>query len=148
MERRLDRLRVVYQRARPAERTYDFSRLAMTAGHLGVLMLFLKSGVLGWLRRSMAAVGQLALTNYLTHSVVALVIFVLLGYWGALERHQLYFIVLAVWAFQIVASPIWLKHFHYGPAEWLWRALTYAKMPPFRRSAGGPPVGAASLAAA
>ena len=35
--------------------TYDFSRLAMTAGHLGVLMLFLKWGVLGWLRRSWTA---------------------------------------------------------------------------------------------
>ena len=113
--------------------SYDISRLAMTTGHLGLLMLFLKSGILPWLRRSMAAVGRMALTNYLTHSLVALIIFVFLGYWGALERHQLYYVVFAIWAAQIVISPIWLKHFHFGPVEWLWRYLTYGKAPPFRR---------------
>ncbi len=113
--------------------SYDVSRLAMTIGHLGLLMLFLKSGILPFVRRSMAAVGRMALTNYLTHSVVALVIFVLLGWWGALERHQLYFIVAAIWAVQFVASPIWLKHFHFGPVEWLWRYLTYGKKPEFAK---------------
>ena len=127
--------------------TYDFSRLAMTTGHLGVLMLFLKSGIFGWVRRSMAAVGQMALTNYLTHSVVALVIFVLLGYWGALQRYQLYFIVLSVWAFQILISPVWLRHFQFGPAEWVWRGLTYGKAPPFRRKRDAPAVDAAAVPA-
>lgn len=118
--------------------TYDFARLAQTVGHLGLLGLFLKSGILPWLRRSMAAVGRMALTNYLTHSVVALIIFVFLGYWGALERHQLYYIVFSVWAAQLVVSPIWLKHFHFGPVEWLWRYLTYGKPPPFRKGAAAP----------
>ena len=85
----------------------------------------------------MAAVGRMALTNYLTHSVVALIIFVLLGYWGAFERHQLYYIVFSVWAMQIVISPIWLRHFHFGPVEWLWRYLTYGTPPPFRKDAPG-----------
>jgi uncharacterized protein len=115
--------------------TYDFARLAQTIGHLGLLGLFLKSGIFGLFRRSMAAVGRMALTNYLTHSVVALIIFVLLGYWGKLERHQLYFIVFSIWAVQIVISPIWLKHFHFGPVEWLWRYLTYGKQPKFRKVA-------------
>ncbi len=114
--------------------TYDVSRLTMTMGHLGALMLFLRFGILPWLRRSMAAVGRMALTNYLAHSVVALVIFVFLGYWGALERHQLYFIVLAIWAVQLVVSPIWLRHYRFGPVEWLWRFLTYGKAPPFHRT--------------
>ena len=111
--------------------SYDVSRLAMTMGHLGLLMLFLQSGILPLVRRSMAAVGRMALTNYLAHSVVALVVFVFLGWWGALERYQLYYIVFAIWAVQIVASPIWLNHFHFGPVEWLWRYLTYGKKPEF-----------------
>ena len=86
----------------------------------------------------MAAVGRMALTNYLTHSVVALIFFVFLGLWGALERHQLYYIVFSVWAVQLVVSPIWLKHFHFGPVEWLWRYLTYGKAPPFRKDAAAP----------
>ena len=118
-----------------ADITYDFARLAQTIGHLGLLGLFLKSGTFTWFRRSMAAVGRMALTNYLSHSVVALIIFVLLGYWGALERHQLYYIVFSIWAVQIVISPLWLKHFHFGPVEWLWRYLTYGKPPQFRREA-------------
>lgn len=119
--------------------TYDFSRIAMTTGHLGLLLLFVRSGIFSWLRRSMAAVGRMALTNYLTHSVVALVVFILLGYWGVLQRYQLYYVVLAIWLFQLIVSPIWLKHFQFGPAEWLWRYLTYGKAPPFRRGRGEPP---------
>ena len=115
--------------------SYDVSRLAMTLGHLGLLMLFLRSGILPFVRQSMAAVGRMALTNYLTHSLVALIIFVLLGYWGALERHQLYYIVFAIWAVQFVVSPIWLNNFHFGPVEWLWRYLTYGTRPAFRKNA-------------
>ena len=121
-----------------ADITYDLARLSQTIGHLGLLGLFLKSGMLPFVRRSMAAVGRMALTNYLTHSLVALIIFVLLGYWGALERHQLYFIVFSVWAVQFVVSPIWLKHFHFGPVEWLWRYLTYGRRPPFRKAVSAP----------
>ncbi|HEX6218641.1 MAG TPA: DUF418 domain-containing protein [Sphingomicrobium sp.] len=121
--------------------TYDFSRLTMTTGHLGLLLLFVRSGWFGILRRSMAAVGRMALTNYLTHSVVALIIFYLLGYWGTLERHQLYYIVFTVWLVQIVVSPIWLKYFHFGPVEWVWRYLTYLKAPPFRKSDPGARIG-------
>jgi uncharacterized protein len=125
--------------------TYDFARLAQTTGHLGLLGLFLKSGIFSWFRQSMAAVGRMALTNYLTHSLVALIIFVLLGYWGKLERHQLYYIVFCIWAVQIVISPIWLKHFYFGPVEWVWRYLTYGRQPQFRRAPQ--PAAAQSLAA-
>ena len=65
------------------------------------------------------------------------VIFVLLGWWGTLERHQLYYVVFSVWAAQFVASPIWLSHFHFGPVEWLWRALTYGVRPAFRKQGPG-----------
>lgn len=115
--------------------TYDLGRLAMTIGHLGALLLFVRSGLLPWLRRSMAAVGQMAVTNYLTHSVVCGFIFIGLGYYGQLERHQLYYIVFAIWAAQLVASPIWLNHYRFGPVEWLWRYLTYLKRPPLRHTA-------------
>ena len=125
--------------------TYDLARLFQTAGHLGLLCLFLRSGLFSWFRGSMAAVGRMALTNYLTHSVIALIIFVFLGYWGELERHQLYYIVVAVWVAQLIISPIWLRHFHFGPVEWLWRYLTYGKAPPFRR--GAPDTAAQPVAA-
>jgi uncharacterized protein len=45
--------------------------------------------------------------------------------YGSMERRQYYFVMLAIWAFQLIASRIWLNHFRFGPLEWLWRSLTY-----------------------
>jgi uncharacterized protein len=113
--------------------TYDLGRLAMTIGHLGLILLFVRSGVLGWLRRALAAVGRMAITNYLMHSAICLVIFILMGKYGQFERHQLYYVVFAIWAFQLLFSPLWLKFYRFGPVEWLWRSLTYMKFQPMRR---------------
>jgi len=38
-----------------------------------------------------------------------------------------------------VISPIWLRNFHFGPVEWLWRYLTYGKRPQFRKDVESPP---------
>jgi uncharacterized protein len=49
-----------------------------------------------------------------------------------LQRYQLYGIVEFVWIVNLVLSHIWLRHFRFGPLEWLWRSLTYSKKQPFR----------------
>ena len=72
------------------------------------------------------------------------VLFTGFGLFGGLERHQLYLIVFAVWAAQLIMSPIWLRHYRFGPLEWLWRYLTYGKVPPFRRRAEPQPALAAA----
>jgi uncharacterized protein len=115
--------------------SYDLGRLAMTIGHLGALLLFVRSGALAWLRRAFAAVGRMAVTNYLTHSVVCAILFVGFRWYNTLERHELYYVVFAIWAAQLAISPLWLKHFRFGPVEWLWRSLTYMKLQPMRRTA-------------
>ena len=115
--------------------SYDLGRLAMTVGHLGALLLFVRSGWLPWLRRALAAVGRMAVTNYLAHSLVCGFLFIGLGWFNQLERYQLYYVVFAIWAVQLIVSPLWLKHFRFGPVEWLWRYLTYLERPPLRRSA-------------
>jgi uncharacterized protein len=115
--------------------TYDLGRLGMTIGHLGLLLLFVRSGILRPVRRAFAAVGRMAITNYLMHSAICLVLFILMGWYGQLERHQLYYVVFAIWIFQLVFSPLWLKYFRFGPVEWLWRSLTYVKWQPMRRPA-------------
>ena len=53
-----------------------------------------------------------------------------------LRAHELYYVVLAIWAAQLAVSPLWLRYFRFGPVEWLWRYLTYLKRPPFRREQG------------
>jgi uncharacterized protein len=119
--------------------SYDLGRLAMTMGHLGALLLFVRSGLLPRFRRALASVGQMALTNYLTHSAVCGLIFIGLGFYNQFERHELYYIVFAIWAAQLVFSPWWLKHYRMGPVEWVWRYLTYGAKPAFRRTPTIPP---------
>jgi uncharacterized protein len=55
-----------------------------------------------------------------------------LGLVGQLERHQIYYVVFGIWIFQLIFSMIWLKYYRFGPAEWLWRSLTYKKIQPLR----------------
>ncbi len=111
-----------------------FGSLVVALGHVGMLMLVVQSGALGWLTRRLAAVGRMALSNYLTHSIVCTTLFYGYGFnlFGTINRTGLAAIVLAIWIFQLVVSPIWLKHFRFGPAEWLWRSLTYWRLQPMR----------------
>ena len=69
----------------------------------------------------------MALTNYMTHSVIGLVIFVLAGYYGQLGVTELFLIVPGICLFQLALSHFWLKKFLYDPLEWLWRGITYGR---------------------
>ena len=126
---------------------YDTTRLAVAFGHIAVLMMICKAGVLGWLTRRLAAVGRMALTNYILHSLVCGAVFLGFGagLFGRLSRHELYYVVFSIWAFQLIASPIWLRHFQFGPLEWVWRSLTYRRRQPMRVRAAAAPIEAASL---
>ncbi len=115
--------------------TYHVGRIAMTVGHIGLIMLFIKSGWLSFLQKAFGALGQMAFTNYIMQSVICNMIFLGYGFamYGKFQRHELYYIVFSVWIFQLFVSPIWLKYFYFGPLEWVWRSLTYWKRQPFRR---------------
>ncbi len=109
-----------------------FGSLVVALGHVGMLMLVVQRGLIGWLTSRLAAVGRMALSNYLTHSVVCTTLFYGYGFglFGHINRTGLAGIVLLIWTFQLIVSPIWLKHFRFGPAEWLWRSLTYWRIQP------------------
>ena len=111
--------------------TYHFGRLSMALGYLGLIILLIKKEKLESLRFRLACVGRMALTNYLMHSVIALFIFsgAGLGLLGKFSWSQLYLFVLLIWVLQLYLSPLWLKYFYFGPVEWLWRLLTYLKIP-------------------
>jgi uncharacterized protein len=117
--------------------TYDLGRLGLTAGHLGVLMLFCRSSAFRRLRSALGAVGRMAFTNYLLTSIICAFVFYGFGFglYGELRRHQLYYVVGAIWLLQLVVSPIWLSRYRFGPLEWLWRWLTYGAKPTMRRVA-------------
>jgi len=117
--------------------TYDLGRIPMTLGHLGLIAIMCRTPWLTNASRVLAAVGQMALTNYLTQSLLCLLIFTGAGlaWYGQLARHELYYVVAVIWMLQLIWSPLWLRHFRYGPAEWVWRSLTYWRLQPVRRAA-------------
>jgi len=115
--------------------TYDLGRVPVAIGHVGSIMLFCKLPIYKWLKSSLAAVGKMALTNYVMHSVFAMFIFTGAGFglFGTFQRFELLYIVFAIWIFQLILSPIWLKYYQYGPLEWIWRNLSYLKKHPFKK---------------
>ncbi len=115
--------------------TYDLGRISTCMGHIGLIMLFCKSNFLIWLKSSLSAVGKMALTNYIMHSLICMVVFTGVGFglFGRLQRYELLYVVFSIWIFQLILSPIWLTYFHYGPMEWLWRNLSYQKIHAIRK---------------
>lgn len=79
-------------------------------------------------------VGRMALTNYLMHSIVCVTLSYGfgLGLWGRIGALQTWGIAIAVVLLQIPLSRWWLATHRYGPAEWLWRRLTYGRTLPMR----------------
>jgi uncharacterized protein len=112
--------------------------LFVALGWVGIVMLLCKVSWSDRLRRPLAAVGQMALTNYLMHSVICTTIFYGHGFglFGQVDRVGQIAVVAGVWLFQLVASPLWLSRFRFGPAEWLWRTLTYMRIQPMMRARG------------
>lgn len=115
-----------------------WASLLVSSGWVGAMMLASKATALLPLTRRLAAVGRMAFTNYIMHSVFCTTIFYGHGFglFGRVERLEQFAIVLVIWTIQLVLSPIWLRYFFFGPLEWLWRSLTYLRWEPFRRYAG------------
>jgi len=105
--------------------------VAMALGYVGAVMLAVRRGWLARVQARLAAVGRMAFTNYIAQTVICTTIFYGhgLGLFGSVERWQQALIVGAVWAVELWWSPIWLRRFGRGPLEWLWRRLTYGRLP-------------------
>jgi uncharacterized protein len=116
--------------------TYQLGRVLLALGWLGLVLLACKAPWMAWWRAGIGAVGRMALSNYLAHSIIAAIFFIGLGYYGQLTRTELYYVVFAMWAFNIVFSLAWLSVFQMGPVEWLWRAGTYGSWPPLFKRQG------------
>jgi len=113
---------------------FAFKRILLMIGHLSLIVLMIKSGWLNNFINILAAVGKMALSNYILQSLICCFLFFGygLGYYAMLEYHELLVVVIIIWIFQLIISPIWLSYFRFGPLEWVWRSLTYWKLQPMR----------------
>jgi uncharacterized protein len=115
----------------------NFGAVFASVGYAAAFIYVIKRGLVAGLRRRLAAVGQMAFSNYLMQSIVTSILFLGWGFnlAGRFDYAAQLLIVLAIWLVQLIVSPIWLQHFRFGPAEWLWRSLTYWKRQPMRKTA-------------
>lgn len=114
---------------------YDVRRIAVALGHLGTILLFCRTLPGSRVATRIAAVGRMALSNYLGQSILCGLIFYTVGFglYGRFTGYYLYLVVVGVWAVQIAFSNWWLARYRFGPFEWIWRSLTYRKRQPLRR---------------
>jgi uncharacterized protein len=103
--------------------------LLISIGYISLIMLLAKSSVFSSLKDRLAAIGQMALTNYISQSIIGALLFFGIGFslFGQIERWLQVVIVLAVWILQLIWSKPWLNSYRFGPLEWVWRSLTYGK---------------------
>lgn len=112
--------------------------LSLSLSYASALALLFQAPWGRWVRM-LRSMGRLALTFYLGQTLFGLWLF-----YGFMPGPHLFARTGAVWlvpiwfggyALQVAIADWWLKHFRFGPAEWLWRCLTYWKLQTFRTPA-------------
>ena len=114
--------------------------IAMALAYVSVIMRLCQSSLWPRLTNKLAALGRTAFTNYILQSLICTFIFYGfgLGLFGSVERWGQVLIVFGVWAIQLALAPLWLRHYRFGPLEWLWRSLTYGRFQPMKRNGVSP----------
>jgi uncharacterized protein len=112
----------------------------LTFTYVGAFLIFVAPR-LAWMARlrPIALAGRMALTNYLLQIAVIDVLFSGYGV-GLPEINPIFGLVGSVVLFSalVVVSGFWLRRFRFGPAEWIWRSLTYGTVQPLRASPAAP----------
>ncbi|MBP7745568.1 MAG: DUF418 domain-containing protein [Phycisphaerae bacterium] len=114
----------------------------LSGGYAAVIVLLVQRT--SWRRRlePLAAVGRMALTNYLLQTLICTTLCYGYGFrlFGRIGPAWGVVLTIAVYALQVPLSVWWLERFRFGPAEWIWRSLTYWKWQPLSLvQAGLPP---------
>ncbi len=111
----------------------NLGAIPASLGYMSLIVLWNQRAD-SWLKRRLRSAGRMALTNYLTQTVLGFLAFSVLLDDAAVNRSGLLLFVLSVWAAQLWWSGAWLARFRFGPAEWLWRVATYRRWQPLRRA--------------
>jgi len=112
-----------------------FGSVFTALGYIGLVMLFAKTASYAGFKKIISSVGRMAFSNYILMSFLGMFIFYGngFGYIGYLDRFTHILITFGIWALLLIISPLWLKHFRFGPLEWLWRVLTYWHYQPMKK---------------
>ena len=112
--------------------TYALSVIPMALAYSAAIALLWRRAFVSRVLKVLAPAGRMALTNYLIQSVAGQLLFTGMGLGLGARVTPVIFesLALGVFAVQLIYSHIWMKHFNYGPMEWIWRVLTYGRRMP------------------
>jgi uncharacterized protein len=108
---------------------------ALAAAYAALLTMALRTGAGRRVLRPLAAVGRMALTNYLMQAALIVPFCLAFGLFDRFTPSGALLLALLLFPMQCAFSLWWLARFDFGPAEWLWRLFTYGRLP--RRTASG-----------
>ena len=98
-------------------------------GYIGLLMWWNERAKSSLINR-VQALGKTALSNYIGQTVVCLTLAIIIPQ-AWLNRSIVFLLIIVIWWLQLFVSEQWLKHYKFGPMEYLWRCLTYRRLMPF-----------------
>ena len=119
--------------------TQEFSRIAVSIGHLALINLAMKSGFGRAVLSPFKAAGRTAFSLYVLQTILG--IWILFapwgpGLWGRLSWGGMYSVVVIAIVGQLILANLWLVFFTSGPLEWAWRSLSYVRRQPFLKRRG------------
>jgi uncharacterized protein len=110
--------------------------VSLATGYAASLILWAQKPLGRTLLLPLASAGRLALSVYLTQSLIFTTLFHGYGLGLAYRLGPLAVTVAAILIFsvQVMLSHWWLRHFRFGPFEWLWRSFTYLHWQALKRN--------------
>ena len=112
--------------------------ISIAVAYIALISLLTQKDLFSKLLHPLSYVGRMALTNYLTQSIICVSLFYGYGagWFGQVSVVQGVLLTVAIYAVQIFWSWAWLTYYQFGPFEWLWRCFTYQKIFPIKKMAG------------
>lgn len=122
------------------ESIHYVASLVLAAGYAATIVLLVERLAGAARLAPFEAVGRTAFSNYVLQSLLMNLVFLpsLGGLYGELTHTELLGVAAAIWGVELVVSVVWLRWFHRGPLEWIWRSLTYWRLEPVLRQGEAP----------
>lgn len=113
----------------------QYAALPLTLAYVSAITLLYNKNIGIKLLKPLAPVGQMALTNYLLQSIVFTWVFYGQGFGLIGQKSTMLLLLIGIifFSIQVIVSKWWMSKFRFGPAEWLWRVLTYGEIQSFKK---------------
>ncbi|RLD61754.1 MAG: DUF418 domain-containing protein [Bacteroidetes bacterium] len=114
---------------------FSFGQVNMAFAYISILTIAYESELGKKMMVGLKYVGRMSFTSYLSQTVFGIIIFYpyTFGLYGMMTLWQVEVLAIAIYCVQIIIAVIWLKHYSFGPFEWLWRSLTYGEFLSMRK---------------